>query len=75
MAKGCAVVVYTDGVTDASDCSEEPFGEQRLLDRCRDVPKGATGEQIGTFILERITEWASGAEQFDNTTLLVLSLE
>jgi serine phosphatase RsbU (regulator of sigma subunit) len=75
MTKGCAAVVYTDGVTDALDSTEEPFGEQRLLDCCRDVPKGATREEIGTFVLERINEWASGVEQFDDTTILVLAVE
>jgi serine phosphatase RsbU (regulator of sigma subunit) len=75
LAKGCTLVVYTDGVTDALNTQGEPFGEERLLSCCRSLPKGAAGETIGNLISEQVCTWAAGVDQFDDTTILVLAVE
>jgi serine phosphatase RsbU (regulator of sigma subunit) len=75
LEEGSAVVVYTDGVTDALNAAGEPFGEQRLLHCCEEVPKGATSKDIGTSILQRVADWACNVEQFDDTTILVLAID
>jgi serine phosphatase RsbU (regulator of sigma subunit) len=74
LAKGSAVVVYTDGVTDALNAAGEPFGEERLLHCCASLPKGSTGKDIGSSILKRVGDWACDVEQFDDTTILVLAV-
>lgn len=75
LLKGSTVVVYTDGVTDALNSKGEEFGEERLMSCCRALPKGANAEAISTLLSAAIFEWAAGVEQFDDTTILVLSVE
>jgi serine phosphatase RsbU (regulator of sigma subunit) len=75
LPKGSAIIVYTDGITDAVNAEGEPFGEQRLQTVCESLPQGATSKDIGTSILQHVAEWESNAEQFDDTTILVLTVE
>lgn len=75
LSKGCALVVYTDGVTDALNLEGEEFGEARLLNYCNSLPKKANAEAICMLLSERVAEWAGKVEQFDDTTILVLSVE
>jgi serine phosphatase RsbU (regulator of sigma subunit) len=75
LSKGCSVVLYTDGVTDALNSHGEEFGEERLISGCASLPKGANAEAICQLLSRRVVEWAAGVEQFDDTTILVLSAE
>jgi serine phosphatase RsbU (regulator of sigma subunit) len=75
LSKGCSLVVYTDGVTDALNSNEEEFGEERLMSFCSSLPKGADAEAICMLISRKVAEWAAGVEQFDDTTIVVLSVE
>jgi sigma-B regulation protein RsbU (phosphoserine phosphatase) len=75
LANGGALVVYTDGVTDALNSQGEEFGEARLLSSCTSLPKGADAEAICMLLSKRVVEWAGGVEQFDDTTILVLSVQ
>jgi serine phosphatase RsbU (regulator of sigma subunit) len=75
LSTGCVLVVYTDGVTDALNSQGEEFGEARLLSCCTSLPKGANAEAICMLLSKRVVEWAGGVEQFDDTTILVLSVE
>jgi serine phosphatase RsbU (regulator of sigma subunit) len=75
LSKGCALVVYTDGVTDALNSQGEEFSETRLLGYCNSLPKGANAEAIGMLLSKRIAEWATGVEQFDDTTILVFATQ
>jgi sigma-B regulation protein RsbU (phosphoserine phosphatase) len=75
VSKGCAVVVYSDGLVDALNCSGEEFGEERLLDYCRSLPKGATAHEICAYLSQCIAEWSAAVEQFDDTTILVLRVD
>ena len=52
----------------------DQFGEERLVSCCRLLPKGASAESICAFLSQRVAEWSAGAEQFDDTTLLVLAV-
>ena len=75
LSKGGAVIVYTDGVTDALNSKGEEFGEARLMKCCNSLPERADAEAIGRLISKSIAEWTAGVEQFDDTTILVLSVE
>jgi serine phosphatase RsbU (regulator of sigma subunit) len=75
LSKGCVLVVYTDGVTDALNSQGEGFGEERLMSYCNSYPCGANAEAICTLLAKRVVEWAAGVEQFDDTTILVLSVD
>ena len=71
LQKGDGIFVFTDGVTDAKDASQEFYGEERLLDALSHAsdhdPKG---------LVERVSDSLSAfvqtAEQFDDVTMLCL---
>ena len=66
--------MYTDGVTDALNSHGEAFGEERIRSCLRSLPKRANAETICVQLAGRVNEWAAGVEQFDDTTILVLSV-
>jgi sigma-B regulation protein RsbU (phosphoserine phosphatase) len=67
-----AVVLYTDGVTEAQDAAEEFFGAQRLLEVARRWgPEGEMALTEGVFAAVR--EFAGEAPQSDDITVLTLS--
>jgi serine phosphatase RsbU (regulator of sigma subunit) len=75
VSKGCTIVVYSDGLIDAVNLKGEDFGEERLVDCCRSLPKGATAQEICAHLSQCLAEWSAGAEQFDDTTILVLTVD
>jgi serine phosphatase RsbU (regulator of sigma subunit) len=75
LSSGCAIIVYTDGVTDALNLQGEEFGEERLMNCCTSLPKGADAESICTLLSSEVSKWSAGVEQFDDTTVLVLSVD
>jgi serine phosphatase RsbU (regulator of sigma subunit) len=75
VSRGCAIVVYSDGLVDALNSREEEFGEERLVDYCRSLPKGVTAQEICASLSQCIAEWSTGGEQFDDTTILVLRVD
>jgi hypothetical protein len=72
VSRGCAIVVYTDEVTDALNSHGEAFGEERIRRCLTSLPKGANAEAICVQLPGRVNEWADGLEKFDDTTILVL---
>ena len=75
LSKGGAVIVYTDGVTDALNSEGLEFGDTSLIACCNSLPKGADAPTIGRLLSEKIAQWTVGAEQFDDTTMIVLSVD
>jgi serine phosphatase RsbU (regulator of sigma subunit) len=73
--KGSALVVYSDGLVDAVDSKGKEFGEERLVDCCKSLPKGATAQGICTYLSQCVAQWSAGLEQFDDTTILVLTVD
>jgi serine phosphatase RsbU (regulator of sigma subunit) len=71
VSKGCAIVVYSDGLVDALNSSGEELGEESLMEYCRSLPKGATAHEICAHLFQCIAEWSAAVEQFDDTTILV----
>jgi serine phosphatase RsbU (regulator of sigma subunit) len=63
-------VLYSDGVTDATNPSEEEFGEERL----QQLLAGFGGQSARAAldgILRAIQEWSAGSPQPDDITLIV----
>ena len=67
---GDTLVLFSDGVTEAQDPSEDEFGEGRLIDALRACAGQSAGEVV-THVLAAIDRFAAGAPQFDDITLLV----
>ena len=68
---GDIVVLYTDGVTESINPSEEMFGEERLRAIIREnAPRPAS--EILERILSAVGTFTEGMPQFDDITLLVI---
>lgn len=71
LSSGQGVILYTDGITEAFNRSEEVYGEERF----GDILKGksaATPQQIVEVVVEDVNAYAAGAPQSDDITLLML---
>jgi len=67
---GDALAIYSDGVTEASNAAQEEFGEERfieILNRHRDEPAAAMVQAV----TEALTEFAAGAPQADDITIVI----
>ena len=67
---GDCLVLYTDGVTDALNAAEQPFGEQRLRSTIEASASGSA-QAIAQGLLQALQEFIGGADPFDDITLLV----
>ena len=68
---GDSFFVYTDGVAEATDASNELFGTDRMLDALNRDPD-AMPEQVLNNVMDGINDFVRGAEQFDDITMLAL---
>jgi sigma-B regulation protein RsbU (phosphoserine phosphatase) len=68
---GDYLVLFSDGVTDATDEADEEFGEQRLFTILRESV-GAPAKTLIDRVFTAIDAFAGGAPQFDDITLLVV---
>ncbi len=70
LAEGDTLVIYTDGVTEAMNAERQLLGQERLLKvletRATQSENGLTGE-----IVSAVRRFENGAEQTDDTTVLV----
>jgi sigma-B regulation protein RsbU (phosphoserine phosphatase) len=70
---GDRLVLFTDGITELKDSTEEEFGEERLealLKGCRDL----TAEQMKQRVLDSIAAYNSGEYQ-DDITVVVIAVD
>ena len=68
---GDALVVFSDGVTEALNAAGEEFGEERLIP-CVTANCGGTPEALLDCILSTVRTFAASAVQNDDVTALVL---
>jgi sigma-B regulation protein RsbU (phosphoserine phosphatase) len=68
---GDQVLIYSDGVTEAQDASQELFGDARL----RDSLEGCAGQsaaEVGGKVIAAVQDFVGTAPQHDDLTLTVL---
>jgi sigma-B regulation protein RsbU (phosphoserine phosphatase) len=70
LAPGDALMIYSDGVTDAQSPAGEEFGMDRLLALMRGLA-GGTAQQICGAVLEAIHVFVEAAPQYDDITVMV----
>lgn len=68
---GDTLLLYTDGVTEATNENDEEFGEKRLEDTLKDVPQ-QNCQQIINAVKANVKTFAGKAEQSDDITLLAI---
>lgn len=66
------IVFYTDGVTEAENSSEEPYGTQRLVEVI--VNAGLSAEELCRKIEEDLMEFTSTLPHFDDLTIVVIKI-
>jgi phosphoserine phosphatase RsbU/P len=72
LGDGDRLILFTDGITEASDNTGEEFGEQRLLDILRES-RALGAAKIQTSVLARVAQF-SGDKFQDDATLVVLAV-
>ena len=68
---GDSVFVYTDGVAEATNREEELFGTERMLEALNKDPDAAPKQTLQN-VMDGISAFVDGAEQFDDITMLCL---
>ena len=71
LAPGDAIYLYTDGVTEATNMSEELYGEERLK-KVLDEHKDEAVEKICAEVKKDVDEFVGEAPQFDDITMLAI---
>ena len=71
LKKGDTVFVYTDGIAEATNASDELFGTDRLTEALNTSPDSSPEELIST-VGKAVDAFVAGAPQFDDLTMLCL---
>jgi len=71
LAPGDALVLYTDGITEAQDRTHELLGEERLA-RCIEEHRGDSAQEVMSGILTCRREFVGSAPQSDDIALMVV---
>ena len=74
LAPGDQVVFYTDGIVEAMNEKEEMFGFERLLDVVQGS-RSMSSDSLLKNIIDKVNEFAGGAAQHDDLTIIVVSVE
>lgn len=72
LQSGDSLLLYTDGVTEATNKRQEIYSNQRLLDKTRELQTN-NPEHIVNQIMDSIREFSRGTDQSDDITLLFLT--
>ncbi|MGB6877900.1 MAG: SpoIIE family protein phosphatase [Candidatus Acidiferrales bacterium] len=71
LSAGDYVVIYSDGVSEARNLSDEMFEQERLSSLMRDF-SGTTVEQLAEAIRTGVRNFTGGAPQADDITMVVI---
>jgi sigma-B regulation protein RsbU (phosphoserine phosphatase) len=69
--KGSTLVVFTDGITEAMNESNEEFSEERLYNLI-EKKVALPSQQLAVEILSDIKDHSAGVPQFDDITLMII---
>ena len=69
--RGESVLVYTDGVPEATDAAGQMFGDDRLVE-CLNEDADTDPEEVIRRVRESVDRFVNGAPQFDDITMLCL---
>ena len=73
LAQGDILVGFTDGISEAMNPAEEEWGEDALLDRLKALTD-RTARDILDVVVASADEFASGAKQHDDMTMIVVKV-
>jgi len=70
LSDGVSIFLYTDGVTEAENFDKQLYGEERLLQRLKEVGRKGTAQQLIECVAGDVHHHASGVDQSDDMTML-----
>jgi serine phosphatase RsbU (regulator of sigma subunit) len=73
LRSGDRLIMYSDGVVDARNAADEPYGFDRLAEVVRSCV-AADAATINTTIMNSVLDFQGSASQFDDITLLVAAM-
>ena len=71
LAPGDRLLLYTDGITEASDALQTQFGDDRLDAVCRSIPSGSARDLVEV-LLRQVDQFVAEAPQFDDIACLAV---
>jgi sigma-B regulation protein RsbU (phosphoserine phosphatase) len=72
--KGDTLFLYTDGVTETMTNDDEEYEEYRLKDFMRKNCANLSPAEINAKLIQELTDFANGAQQSDDITILTLKV-
>ena len=72
---GESLFLYTDGVTEATNRTDELFSPQRLIDYLNSLPEQTKPESIMSLVRHEVERFSKGAEQADDITMLLFHMK
>lgn len=73
LQKGDLIVGSTDGITEAMNTADEEWGEDAMVEELKKV-HGKSAKEILEYIVSKADEFANGAKQHDDMTLIVVKV-
>ncbi len=70
---GDKLLLFSDGVPDATNLQDEAYGYKRLMANCT-LMQTSSAESLVAAIVDNIEQWTGGAEAFDDLTLLAVEV-
>jgi sigma-B regulation protein RsbU (phosphoserine phosphatase) len=70
LAAGESVLLYSDGISEATNTRDELYSDERILEQLRRT-EGNSAAEIGQALLEDVRRHAAGCEQSDDISLVV----
>jgi phosphoserine phosphatase RsbU/P len=74
MEPGDLLLLFTDGITETMNAADEEWGEARLITTVRQC-QDSCPRQLIAHIMRAADQFAAGAEQHDDMTLVVLRIQ
>ena len=69
-----SLIMYTDGISEAHDIDDNQYTDEQLIELVSKTSPDDSKKQ-GDTIMESVDNFASGTEQFDDITLLIIRYE
>ncbi|MES2495908.1 MAG: SpoIIE family protein phosphatase [Pseudomonadota bacterium] len=72
LARGDALVLFTDGVSEATRDDDEQFSIERIVATLADLPADSSARSIATTLADQVGIFVGSAPQFDDIAILVV---
>ena len=72
LSPGSILLLYTDGLTEATRADGSLFGEERVLSSLSGLESSTSSKDLNSHIREAVKEFVGDAEQSDDLTMLII---